>query len=77
MKWILSREQPPDIKDTIIGYCSDCGYPHLLYYDYDTWVMPEWCNSGSKGEKGYFFSGRTIPFDYWMPLPPDPDDAAT
>lgn len=64
MTWINIKDQFPDINNKIIGLCKDCGYPHLLYQDYGNWVMPEWC-----GERGYLTSGRTIDFEYWMPLP--------
>lgn len=73
MEWIRVKEQIPNTRDKIIGLCKDCCYPHLLYYDYDEWVMPEWCGTGTLGEKGYLTSGRTIHFDFWMPLPNPPD----
>lgn len=69
-RWISVAKKAPEQKDKILVYCKRCKKAHAVFYDYEAWCLPEWC------EDGHWRSpGAEIKFDYWMPLPEAPDEA--
>lgn len=69
MKWNSVKDQAPP-KESLIVLCNICKNIHIVMYDYDDFCLVEACTI-----EGYQIPSITIQCDYWMPLPPKPDDS--
>lgn len=69
MEWINRKEIEPDANITILAFCKTCKTAHCVIYEFGHWSVPQFCNLS-----GPFLSGRTVEFDYWMPMLKPPED---
>ena len=64
MMWIdrIEKEPDPEQYEYILVIGSECGKPHVAYFDYEDWNHTECCQGGSH------FPGVPIKFERWMPF---------
>jgi len=67
MKWISFKEKKPP-EETILVW-GDCGIPHVGLWECGAHRHTECCY-----KNGSHFTGETIAFSHWMPLPKQPED---
>lgn len=67
MKWISVKDTTPILREMLV-FCKDCKHIHAVYRDYDEYSLPEWCD-----EDGLRCPGKSIEFDWYMPLPEPPE----
>lgn len=68
MQWLHVNDQKPILNEMLV-VCKDCGHVHAVVFDYDEYNLPEWCDSG----RGPHSPGKSIDFDWYMPLPKPPN----
>ena len=68
MKWINALENPP-ICTQILVSCKKCKNIHSVFWSYEEYCLAEHCY-----EDGHMFTGGTIDFDWYMPLPKPPHE---
>ena len=70
MEWIERKEvcNEPNPKLEKILVWGKCGCPHVAFYGYGTWNHTECCY-----EDGGHFTGESIDFDFWQPIPNQPE----
>ena len=70
MEWIdrkeVGNEPNPSLKKIMVW--GKCGCPHIAFYDYDNWCHTECCY-----DSGGHCTGETIEFDFWTPIPNQPE----
>lgn len=70
MDWIKRSEQEPSPLLGKILVWSECGNPHVAFYDYGSWCHSTFC--GEYDAKIYHGCGLEIDFDYWAYAPKGP-----
>lgn len=68
MEWINRKYIEPDTNIAILVFCRRCKTTHCVIYEFGEWSVPQFCS-----QDGPFISGRTIEFDYWMPMLEPPE----
>lgn len=64
--WINKKINPPILKEILV-LCKKCNKQHVVYFDYNDYCLSEYCYEG-----GHQFTGASIDFDWYMPLPKPP-----
>lgn len=67
-KWISVKDRSPPNESIIVF--GTCRMPHVSIFDYE-----EHCHTECCYENGRHFTGESIEFTHWMPLPKPPKDA--
>ena len=62
MDWQDKNVNPPIVR-RILVVSKDTNRVHIVHYDYDDWCLTE-------TDEG--FTGMSIEFDLWMPIPQPP-----
>ena len=65
--WINRKDQEP-LNHPILVLCTCCQTVHSVIYDYNDWVLAEWCD-----EDGPRSGGMSVDFVYWMEQPGRPE----
>jgi len=70
MKWIKKNDvcdyPNPNLGQILVF--GKCGKQHVAFY-----VNGDWCHTECCYEDGHHFIGEPINFEYWMPLPRQPE----
>lgn len=77
MEWIERKEvgdEPnPELGKILVW--GKCGYPHVAYYVYGSWNHTDACSYDHKNKDydGSHHTGSNIEFDFWIPVPNQPE----